>query len=106
MQPLLSSLDANGRQTAAILPSGHHMAVRLDAGTEKTVAVPAGASTVSIAATDDVWVGFGRPASVPAVDIIDGSAPELNPSVRALRGVASIGLAAPRACMVSLGFFR
>jgi len=106
MKSLIALQDAMGATTTALMRSDASFAVTLAAGQAKTVAVPAEARVMLFNATGDVWVRFGGAAAVPSNDILDGSAPELNPVARAVAGVASIGLAAPTACVANLVFYR
>lgn len=106
MMSLIGLQDAMGAATAALTRSDASLVVTLAAGQAKTVAVPEGARVVLFSATGDVWVRFGAAAAVPAADVLDGSAPELNPAAREIAGVASIGLAAPSACLANLVFYR
>lgn len=105
MNPLIGLNDAMGRRTAALVRSDTSFAVVLAAGQAKTVAVPGGARVVLLNATADVWVRFGAATTVPAADVLDGSAPELNPVAREITGLSTIGLAAPAACTVNLVFY-
>lgn len=106
MKSLIALQDAMGAATAALVRSDVSLAVPLAAGQSKTVAVPAEARVMLFNATGDVWVRFGGAAAVPSNDILDGSAPELNPIARDVSGIPSIGLAAPAACVANLIFYR
>ncbi|HEY0833590.1 MAG TPA: NAD/NADP transhydrogenase alpha subunit-like protein [Azospirillum sp.] len=105
MKSLHNHQDAMGTPVAAIEPSTRRLAVVLAANTPKTVAVPSGARILLLVATGPVWVQYGAAAAVPAADVLDGTAPELNPACRWIAGTASIGLAASAACTVSLCFY-
>ncbi|HYD63887.1 NAD/NADP transhydrogenase alpha subunit-like protein [Azospirillum sp.] len=97
--------DAMGAPTDIATPSDTRYAVVLAAGVPKSVAVPAGATSVIFNATAPFWVQYGAAAAVPAADNLGGGAPELSPAARRLAGVASLGLVASEACVVSLSFF-
>lgn len=97
--------DAMGRVSSAVHRSDNVMAVLLAGGGAKRVDVPAGARLVLFNATGPFWAKFGGAAAVPTADILDGSAPELNPIGRSVTGIASIGLAASQACTVNLVFY-
>lgn len=105
MRSLIIDMDANHRLPSAIPQADHRVAVTLSAGQAKSVAVPAGARLVMFSATGDFWARIGGAASVPAADILDGSAPELNPAARSLQGAGVIGIAAAAAATVNLVFF-
>lgn len=105
MKSLNTLEDAMGRVSSAVHPSDSVMAVLLTGGGAKRVDVPAGARLVLFSATGPFWAKFGGTAVVPTADILDGSAPELNPVGRSVAEVASIGLAASQACTVNLVFY-
>jgi hypothetical protein len=98
--------DAMGRATDALPPSNAVCVLFLAAGVGKQVAVPGGARIVLASATGDVWMRVGGPAALPTADILDGSAPELNPAARTLGHAATIGVVAPKDCVLSLAFYR
>ncbi|WP_029008336.1 hypothetical protein [Azospirillum halopraeferens] len=106
MRSLHNHDDAMGTPVPAVDPSSHRLAVVLTAGGSRTVAVPAGARFVLINATGPLWVQYGAAATVPAADITNGTAPELNPAARWIEGITTLGLAAPGACAASLAFYR
>ncbi len=88
------------------LPAPDYVDARvLAAGTEEIHSVPAGADIVVFSATDDFYVNYDATAVAPSGDITDGSASELNPVVRDVRGVTSIHLVAPATCTVTLAFY-
>jgi hypothetical protein len=97
--------DAMGRPTIALGTSNCRYAIVLSRDTPKTVAVPAGAGIVLFAADGDFWCRFGDAAAVPAGDILDGNASELNPICRSVSGVSTIGLAANANRIVNLIFY-
>lgn len=105
MKSFLTVPDAMGRPTAALATSDSSQVIVLAANQAKLVTVPSGAGTVLFSATGDFWARFGAAAAVPTGDIVDGTAPELNPAGRDVRGITSIGIAAPAACVVNLVFF-
>ncbi len=78
----------------------------LAAGTPRLIAVPANARLVLFNATKPFWARFGTAVTLPALDILDGTAPELNPAGRRLDGVAQIGLVAATDSIVNLLFYR
>lgn len=105
MQTFQTCQDAMGRATDILFPSTHRCVVILAGGAAKSVPVPPSASTVLFNATAPFWVQYGGAASLPAADCLDGTAPELSPAGRQVKGIASLGLVAPDACTVSLTFF-
>lgn len=105
MQMLIALDDAMGHPTLAINPSDTILAVKLAGGTPRQVDVPVDAKAVLFSATGPFWAKVGGPATVPAADILDGSAPELNPLARRIGTASVIGLAAAAATTVTLSFY-
>ena len=105
MRSLTALDDAMGRPSLAIISSDTVLAIVLTAGTSKQIPVPAGARIVLFSPTAPYWARIGGVASVPAADVLDGSAAELNPVAREVRGGGVIGLAAATAATVSLSFY-
>ena len=55
----------------------------------------------------DFYAGFNGTAAVPASDVTNGSASEINPTIRYLGGsFASISLISDSACTVGLSFYK
>nr|WP_279308266.1 NAD/NADP transhydrogenase alpha subunit-like protein [Niveispirillum sp. BGYR6] len=95
-----------GRPLPVPPPCSASVAAILTAGTPRLIAVPADARLVLFNATQAFWASFGAAATLPTADILDGSAPELNPAARRLEGVTQIGLAAATDAIVNLLFYR
>lgn len=106
MRSFMMTSDAMGVASPVLVPSDHIVAVQLAPGLPKTVNAPAEATLVLFSATAPFWAKIGAAAAVPTGDILDGSAPELNPVGRTLAGATLIGLAAAQACTVNLVFYR
>jgi len=100
------AIDAMDRPTKVIALSDTRHVMVLQPGQPRTVAVPSAADVVLVNATADVWVQFGGAAVLPTADITDGSAPELNPDARLIRGITAIGLVSAAACLVNLVFYQ
>jgi hypothetical protein len=65
------------------------------------------ANYVVFSSTCDLFAKMNNTASIPASDITDGTASELNPTVRYLGGaVTTIGLKSATPCTVTLMFYR
>lgn len=66
------------------------------AGT-KTIDVPAGYKVAGFSSTVDFWVRQGPALTIPTADVIDGSAPTLNPANRWLGGATklTVGVSVP-----------
>ncbi|PGH59191.1 NAD/NADP transhydrogenase alpha subunit-like protein [Azospirillum palustre] len=105
MRSLTALDDAMGRPSLAIASSDTVLAVLLTAGAPRQIPVPAGARIVLFSATAPFWARIGGAAGVPAADVLDGSAAELNPVARQVRGAGFIGLAAAANTTVSLSFY-
>lgn len=76
----------------------------LSASTAETFIVPEGARFVVFSGTADFYAKPNATASVPA-DVTDGSASELNPTLRSVVGVSSVSVISESACVVSAAFF-
>ena len=91
----------------AIPPRTDRDVLQLAANTAKSLPVPAGARYARILATDaELYVAYDATAAVPVSDILDGTAPDLNPEVidlsaaDGLPAIAEISVICPRACRV------
>lgn len=106
MNALQLATDSMGRSLPVPPPCTASFAVVLTAGTPRLIAVPAEARLVLFNATQAFWASFGMSATLPVADMLDGSAPELNPAGRRLEGVSQIGLVAATDAVVNLLFYR
>lgn len=84
--------------------------VVLAAGVAKQMTVPVVAGTVKahfacFSADCDFRVGYNTSAAIPAGDVTDGSASELNPDTRHLLGVTTISLISPTGGRVTVAFY-
>lgn len=79
MTPFITLEDAMGRRTDALTAPDCCLVVMLSAGVPKQVAVPQGATVMLASCTGPFWVRYGGPAALPTADILEGTAPELNP---------------------------
>jgi hypothetical protein len=83
-------------------------AIVLVANTSQQIAIPTGASFVlfSCSGANDFYMKFVNTAiAVPAANIVDGTAPELNPLVRSCVGKSNISLVSGAGCVVTLAFY-
>lgn len=65
------------------------------------------AKTVLFASTCDFYADVNGTAAVPSADVTNGSASELNPTVRYLGGdVTTISLISADACVITMSFYR
>ena len=67
--------------------------------------VPSGATRVVFSANGDFYVRFNAAAAVPAADVTDGTGSILNPNMRTLDGVTTIGIISAAACNVTMEFY-
>ena len=96
----------DGTPLVGLFPATYTDAVVLAANTPVVYSVPAGGVYALINCTTDVWVKFGAAAAIPIANITDGSAPSLNPALRALAGTTSIGFVSPAACVCSINIWN
>lgn len=99
--------DANRQPHGCIIaPPEHRHAYMLSAGTAKAVTIPTGARIALFAIENgtNVYVAYGRVATVPSADVTDGSAPELNPGAREVAAYATISLISATATIVVISF--
>lgn len=92
MRAFLLQEDAMGQTSAILGPSDSIHAVVLEQNIPKSVPVPANARTVIFNGTGPFWVRYDAIPVVPTQDVLDGSAPELNPAARSLEDITTIGL--------------
>ncbi len=106
--PAINELQAIIQQGSALI--GLKAPTWVDAEVVSTAnvghTVPAGAKYVLFSATNNFYACFTGTAVIPTGAVTDGSAPELNPVLREIRGIATINLIAPTSCVVTLIFYR
>ena len=78
----------------------------LSAGAEAALAVPEGASVCIFSSDGDYYVRPDAAAAIPAANVADGTAPELNPAQWDVRDVQSLHIIAPEDAVVTLSFYR
>jgi len=101
-------LDAKGNQNTLIPNASKWVDARvLAAGVAETVTVPAAVAIVSFSATENFYVNFsGGTAAVPVADVTNGSAAELNPGIRYVKGQGTFSILSPATCIVTLSFYK
>lgn len=77
----------------------------LAASVAEVIPVPPGARFVLFSSTADFFAKANAAAAIPAADVTDGSASELNPTIRRVEGVTTIGIISPAGGTVSLSFY-
>jgi hypothetical protein len=96
-------------QFFSLPPSDYINAYLLQPGVPAVVAPPEGVSAVMFSATGNFWVWWGSgQAALPSGSIIDGTAPDLNPTVRQLkgRGARPFSIIAAASTTVTVQFYR
>lgn len=84
-------------------------AVVLAANTAVLAAIPTGANIVVFSGNHDFYAAYGNSsvaATIPAATISNGTANELNPSIRYTANNTHISLIAPAATVVTLAFYE
>lgn len=79
-------------------------ALSLAANTAESITIPSGARYVIFSGTADFYVKSGGTATVPG-DTTDGSASELNPTMRDLKDVTTLSVISASACVVTAAFY-
>lgn len=80
----------------------------LTAGVAVQHTIPTDARVVVFSADGDFYAAYGTnpTATVPTIDVTDGTASEMNPTARFLKGQAKISLISADAAIITLSFFR
>jgi len=112
MIALNQALSGKGSQTFALIHSDAINAVILAAATAKSITIPTGSKFVILNALDSygasvgIYLNVGSTAEIPAGDVTDGSASEINPGVRYIAGATTVSVISPVACYVSAAFYN
>lgn len=78
----------------------------LAAGVNETHTVPAGAEVVFFGRDGDFYARPNGAATVPAADVTDGTASELNPTCWDVRSTTQIGLISVANRVVTMSFYK
>ncbi len=105
MKRLMLIRDQNRQTADGLNPSDYIDARVLAANTAESHTVPPGAKYVLFSANADFYAKFGAAGTVPAADVTDGTASELNPVLRSIDGATTIGLISAVTCIVTMSFF-
>lgn len=93
------------RELSCLPPSDAVNAVSLSAGAAESIKVPDGARYVVLSCTDNFYARYdGTAAAVPG-DVSDGTASELNPTMRDMQGVGTISVISPADCVLTAAFY-
>jgi len=105
MNKLILHKSSNMETHYGIGSSDYIDAAFLAATVEGTATVPARAGLVIMTATADFYFRYGATVAIPAADVTDGSAGELNPMVRMVEAAAVLHFISPWACVVTLAYY-
>lgn len=89
----------------ALPPSDYCNSIDLVSGQAESMTVPETAKYALFASSGDFYVNYSAVAAVPG-DVTDGSAAELNPTMRYVTGINSISLVAPSDCNVTVSYYK
>lgn len=99
--------DPNCKYPLTPIPQSDTINARvLAAGVAEVETVPTGAKCVLLSGTGDFYARHNTAAAVPAADVTDGSASELNPSAHIVEAADTIGIIAPANCVVTLAYYK
>lgn len=102
---IVDVLDSNGRPILTLPFSNYVLTRVLAAGVAESFTVPAGAAVVVFSSNGDFYANARGTAAVPAADVTDGSASELNPTSRACTPGGTISVISPYATIVTAAFY-
>ncbi len=106
MKNLISLRDLIGNSVFGLSLTDYCDALVLVGGTAKTYQVPTKAKNVVISCNKDFFANFfGKTATIPTSDIIDGSASILNPTLRDISEVSSISFISEEDAIITLEFY-
>ncbi len=98
--------DANNHPHGGIVkPSKYVNAYVLTPSVAQTATIPTGAKFAMFAGSDDFYVNFREPAVIPAANVTNGAAAELNPTVRAITDYTSFSVIADTDCILTISYF-
>lgn len=105
MRQLTAILDPNSNPLVGLSWSDYIDHRVLAANTAEVHTVPAGARYVLMSGSENFYARMNAAAAVPVADVADGTGSMINPGLRSLAGVTTIGLIAAAECIVSLEFY-
>lgn len=94
--------------SSSVRPAPSYVDARvLAANVSETHTIPTGAGFVLFSSTCNFYAKPGASAAVPAADVTDGTAAELNPAGWVITGsMTQITLIAGAACVVTMAFYN
>jgi hypothetical protein len=101
------SSDANRFVNGDVIyPAKYINAYVLVGGAAQAVTIPAGARVAIFSSNNNFYANFqGGSAAVPAVNVTNGTAPELNPVARDLTGLTTFSIISADSCVVTIAYF-
>lgn len=106
MKNFIIEQDSNKKDTGAIPQADVIYNLVLATSTMKAVTVPAGANIAVFSATGNFYCRFDAAVAVPAGDIVDGTAGELNPVARVVSRVTTINMISSSDIIVTIAFYN
>jgi len=109
MKSLIFESDKNGQHSLHLPSPDDSVYTRIlgTGGTAESFTVPAGANFVVFSADNDFYARYTGTAAVPSADVTDGTASEMNPTARNIKGVATISVVSATAnCIVTATFYK
>ena len=98
---------ANAKFHLYIIPQSDTINARvLAAGVAEVETVPAEARCVLFSCTGNCYIRHNAAAAIPATDVTDGTASELNPSGYIVAAADTIGIIAPADCVITLAYYK
>lgn len=98
--------EFDDRSYGGLIISDSRYLVVLAAGTAKTITVPEYALIALFSADADFYAEYNTTAVVPTIDIMDGTAPELNPTLRSMLEVTTISVIASTNAILQISFYN
>lgn len=99
--------DSNAKYSLFTIPQSDTINAKVLAATVAEVeTVPALAKCVLFSSTGNFYAKHNAAAAIPAADIADGTAPELNPGGYIVAATDTIGLIAPADCVITLAYYK
>ena len=106
MKNFIIEQDSNKKDTGCIPQADVIYNLVMTGSAMKTVTVPTGANIAIFSATGNFYCRFDAAVAVPAADIVDGTAGELNPVARVARRVTSINMISATDIIVTIAFYN
>lgn len=98
--------DANRKPHGQIVAPSKYVNAYVLSDTAKTITIPTGAKFVMFSCVSDFYINFAGTAVIPVSDVTDGSASELNPTVRGVDGYTSFSAIASASCVLTVAYYK